>query len=578
MQMVRPQHMISIAPTRVEINGVDVPFTVVGEAGDTQTDLYDNVGAAAFAATTHPYRVLDDFAFAGSAVQITGLRPSWSTPAALTIPTTEAVIVEFQFFGTLNPAVTPVNSAPSSSNMRVTYPAPTGGWAVSSIYTGTAFVAHTGSLITASSGAVDVRILRAAATPHPDFGPAFDGAGPSIGTSNDVVWIDNNNDGIYQGQDAGAGNEASNFGGAPTLANLRLAIQGNVLGLIGACCLPDGSCVILDQASCVGLTGTYGGDGTTCSTIAHCSPTKLWDNGSLSTGTTSINGATAPAGTTWAEGPQTGSCSSNNNGFNCASVIGANTFRLADDFTVPANKQWALSSVTLFCYQTGTTSVTSPFNGVTLQIWNGVPGAAGSSVVFGDATTNLYGTATVSFSTIYRIFNSGLLGQAPGTTRPIWQFQIPVAATLPAGTYWLDWNISSVATGGNCFYPMVSLMTPPLANGVRDLPTANARQNVTGVWASCAENGAQAGCNAVFNELPFIVRGVESSTGSTCYANCDGSTTVPFLNVNDFVCFQGLFAAGNTLANCDHSTNPPVLNISDFVCFQGQFAAGCSAP
>jgi hypothetical protein len=65
---------------------------------------------------------------------------------------------------------------------------------------------------------------------------------------------------------------------------------------------------------------------------------------------------------------------------------------------------------------------------------------------------------------------------------------------------------------------------------------------------------------------------------STCYANCDGSTTVPFLNVNDFVCFQGLFAAGNSLANCDHSTSPPVLNISDFVCFQSAFAAGCSAP
>jgi hypothetical protein len=65
---------------------------------------------------------------------------------------------------------------------------------------------------------------------------------------------------------------------------------------------------------------------------------------------------------------------------------------------------------------------------------------------------------------------------------------------------------------------------------------------------------------------------------SSCYANCDGSTTVPFLNVNDFVCFQGLFAAGNSAANCDGSTSPPVLNISDFVCFQGLFAAGCSAP
>jgi hypothetical protein len=63
-----------------------------------------------------------------------------------------------------------------------------------------------------------------------------------------------------------------------------------------------------------------------------------------------------------------------------------------------------------------------------------------------------------------------------------------------------------------------------------------------------------------------------------CYANCDGSTATPFLNVNDFICFQGKFAAGDTYANCDGSTQAPVLNVNDFICFQGKFAAGCSAP
>src|SRR5205085_8680697 len=66
--------------------------------------------------------------------------------------------------------------------------------------------------------------------------------------------------------------------------------------------------------------------------------------------------------------------------------------------------------------------------------------------------------------------------------------------------------------------------------------------------------------------------------GAACYANCDHSTTVPFLNISDFVCFQGAFAAGNSTANCDNSTTPPVLNIGDFICFQSKFAAGCSAP
>ena len=31
---------------------------------------------------------------------------------------------------------------------------------------------------------------------------------------------------------------------------------------------------------------------------------------------------------------------------------------------------------------------------------------------------------------------------------------------------------------------------------------------------------------------------------ATCYANCDGSTNAPVLNVNDFVCFNNRFAAG----------------------------------
>jgi probable HAF family extracellular repeat protein len=63
--------------------------------------------------------------------------------------------------------------------------------------------------------------------------------------------------------------------------------------------------------------------------------------------------------------------------------------------------------------------------------------------------------------------------------------------------------------------------------------------------------------------------------GFGCYANCDGSTAAPALSVNDFVCFQARYAAGDPGANCDGSTAPPVLNINDFICFQGAFAAGC---
>ncbi|MBL9030702.1 MAG: carboxypeptidase regulatory-like domain-containing protein [Phycisphaerae bacterium] len=64
----------------------------------------------------------------------------------------------------------------------------------------------------------------------------------------------------------------------------------------------------------------------------------------------------------------------------------------------------------------------------------------------------------------------------------------------------------------------------------------------------------------------------------SCPANCDASTVVPFLNINDFTCFTNLFASGSSLANCDASTIPPVLNVNDFTCFLNRFSVGCSAP
>jgi hypothetical protein len=64
--------------------------------------------------------------------------------------------------------------------------------------------------------------------------------------------------------------------------------------------------------------------------------------------------------------------------------------------------------------------------------------------------------------------------------------------------------------------------------------------------------------------------------GEACYANCDGSTTAPVLNVADFTCFLQRFAAGESYANCDGSTTVPVLNVADFTCFLQRFATGCN--
>jgi reprolysin-like metallo-peptidase family M12B len=79
------------------------------------------------------------------------------------------------------------------------------------------------------------------------------------------------------------------------------------------------------------------------------------------------------------------------------------------------------------------------------------------------------------------------------------------------------------------------------------------------------------------------IGGYQTNTGTgtmtiacnACYANCDGSSFPPILNVNDFLCFQNMYAAGNPAANCDGSTSAPILNVNDFLCFQNRYAQGC---
>jgi hypothetical protein len=87
-------------------------------------------------------------------------------------------------------------------------------------------------------------------------------------------------------------------------------------------------------------------------------------------------------------------------------------------------------------------------------------------------------------------------------------------------------------------------------------------------------NGVLHDCNG--NGIPDeCERAAGVVVNCPCYANCDGSTVAPVLNVGDFTCFLQRFAAGDAYANCDASTVPPVLNVGDFTCFLQKYAAGC---
>jgi uncharacterized membrane protein len=120
------------------------------------------------------------------------------------------------------------------------------------------------------------------------------------------------------------------------------------------------------------------------------------------------------------------------------------------------------------------------------------------------------------------------------------------------------------------------------AGGVRGL-SSTLNQLGVGAWDlepfAISANGRSFACHGThFNGQEWEDYGPLVATlppEQICYANCDVSTTPPFLNIADFTCFLQRFAQGDDYANCDQSTTPPLLNVADFTCFLQKFAAGC---
>jgi hypothetical protein len=214
----------------------------------------------------------------------------------------------------------------------------------------------------------------------------------------------------------------------------------------------------------------------------------IYDNGPLSTGATSKSGVAAPAGFTWSElslDNGGGNFSNTILGSGCQQIGTTTNNRCADNFNVPVGQTWTINSVVVYGYQTN--SVTNPFIGANLRIWNGRPGDPGATIVFGDTTTNRLGTPTDS--TWFRVGNTlggtGVNPAATNTARKIWSLPLTVspAAALTTGNYWVDFQLNG-GTGGN-FTPL------PAHPGSRSLPGWNGRQFIgtTSTWIDLVDIG-----------------------------------------------------------------------------------------
>jgi hypothetical protein len=202
----------------------------------------------------------------------------------------------------------------------------------------------------------------------------------------------------------------------------------------------------------------------------------LYNNGSL------VNGVGTGAGGLDESILQTTSLGMNSLGFG-HQLLNAN--RIADDFTITGT-DWTIDTITFFAYQTG--AVASTITAVNLQIWDGVPGDPGSTVVFGDETTNIMSSSVNS--NILRV--SETTGGA--TNRQIAASTVAVNIVLSAGTYWLDWQSDGSAASGP--------WAPPITIAGQAV-TGNGLQSIGGVWAALVDGGA----NSDAQGLPFVING-----------------------------------------------------------------------
>jgi hypothetical protein len=168
-------------------------------------------------------------------------------------------------------------------------------------------------------------------------------------------------------------------------------------------------------------------------------------------------------------------------------------FSLADEMVLPFDA--SITAIDFYAYQTGAPNVTSPLTAVSVQIWDGDPTDSGSSIVYGDLTTDVSGGSI--YTGADRISETTVNGDRA--------IMIIAANTtdleLSAGTYWVEWAITGDAGFSGPWAPPITIL------GTTD--TGNALQN-NGTEYSPVASGA---ADEFPQGLPFLVHGVEISLG-----------------------------------------------------------------
>ncbi len=198
-------------------------------------------------------------------------------------------------------------------------------------------------------------------------------------------------------------------------------------------------------------------------------------------------------------------------------------------------------------------------------------------------TTPISGSAFLYALAVYNnelIVAGSFTVTSPSFTQGILRFNGTTWATLGA-----EPNDGVVGTVRALSLWNDSLLVGGYFNSAGGLPASN-----LGIWNGTAwstlgpasQPGAGGGVLAIRSPygVPPIIAGTFASAGEAdapitaqfgcaCPADCDDDSQ---LTIDDFICFQTLFAVGHPSSDCDANGN---LNVNDFICFQTQYAVGC---
>ncbi len=283
----------------------------------------------------------------------------------------------------------------------------------------------------------------------------------------------------------------------------------------------------------------------------------------LATGGSTASGTPAPPGFVWSEVPSVSSTEANGLIGLSIHAHAGEAFRFADDFVVPPGEKWRLDALTLYAYQTGAPLPpgASPFASVNIRVWRQSPASDQAELLFGNTTTNRLLSATGSG--VLRAMNSVVtpIGGLPDTSRHVWRIDAALGApggddsfTLSAGTYWIDFQLTTIDPNGAAFMPPATLA------GVRAIPGANGlHQRLAGTWQAAIDSGKPDSASDAPLDAPFIVHGV-----ILCPADFNFDGTVDPDDLSDYI--AGYFATPPNPrcdGNADGTIDPD--DLSDYI-------------